>query len=89
LAGREINELMYKTLGKIAKLFPQGLMPSNSQALVVGAKEFVWEPKKKPSSGESRFAGQAHAAEVVSSKNGRSHNFQEKRDSSLRRQRSQ
>jgi hypothetical protein len=24
LAGREINELMYKTLGKIAKPFPQG-----------------------------------------------------------------
>jgi hypothetical protein len=55
LAGREINELMYGTLDKIAK--SSGPKPSNSPALVVGAKELVWKPKKKPPTAKADLQG--------------------------------
>jgi hypothetical protein len=48
---------MYETLAKIAKPFPWGLKPSNSQALVVGAKEFLCEPKKKSSAAKADLQG--------------------------------
>jgi hypothetical protein len=57
LAGRQIDDFMYETLGKIAKPFPWGMKPSNSQALVVGAKEFLCEPKKKSSAAKADLQG--------------------------------